>query len=667
MELDAFLFVAVADASLRWEQDPHAFNEALVQLDRLLERVAELRQGRLVERRGDGALAILPAVHALDAALGLQAAVQEHDWSPFSVLPVRLGLQRAQGPADRAAAAEAEALARLLRGGGILLGEPLLGRSALPRGIHTASVGHFSLLAGAPSVGVVQVFVEGRQRPVLDLSASPPLAVPPRRPLHPEQKPAAAEASALLRQAEHRLDQGDEAEAATIAYQARQIWTTLQDPAGEAQALILECRSALRQARLRVGMDLAQQALERAEAAAHPDCILGALGVLCEALFSRGQTRAARSHCVRALQLARRRQASWALAQFSLQMAGLAEQESSYREASHYLLAAESESRRLAPGGLLGFQVLAQRIQVALQLGHYALAQTLLERALDPREWAALPEALAWPRNLQAVLHLHRGEYAEARALCEAGLAELGLDQGPGSWYAENLSVALFAQGQTAQAMDKALLALHAAEHWGRMRGVAWCNHRLGAQELAAGRFVEARERLARARELHAQLGESFGVASDDLLMAHLERLHGDPAKAAALAEQCVAAFIRYSTPREVACAQVELAACFLARGEHGLALEPVTLALRQSAVIGAWPVFLRALRRLAEIRVREGRLEDATRVLWCVNEHPAAEAELKGVCRGLLKTLGAAERSPAAPLAPLEAARLLGVPLAGL
>jgi hypothetical protein len=129
-------------------------------------------------------------------------------------------------------------------------------------------------------------------------------------------------------------------------------------------------------------------------------------------------------------------------------------------------------------------------------------------------------------------------------------------------------------------------------------------------------------------------------VASDDLALARLERLEGDPSKAAILAEGVAQAYIGFAMPRGIALAHLELGACFLALDAPELAREPYTVALRQAALCGAWPVYHRALRRLAEVRAREGALGLAVQALSFCLMQDSCEAENKEAARALMGAL---------------------------
>jgi tetratricopeptide (TPR) repeat protein len=652
MNPSAILFSAIDDPSHYWERDHRAMNRLLLLHDRLVADAVAAVGGRVLQQRDDGVSAVVPAQRALACAVDILARARAADWAPFEGFRLCLGLQ--EGGPEQAADA-AQDLALRLQGGGILMSATLQGAQRAPLGYHYEPVG-----ASSPWVAVLP---EGAS---LGLLREPPEALvfrgAKRPPLSDAQRGSAAQAVHLNREAERCLRRGDPVTAARLAADAQPLWQALHDGAGEALALAWMAQASLRQGNVTQARQQVNGSLALAGESGDVGVELRALGLAADIHFSLGEIDAARGACYRALTLARREGALWAQAQACFTLGVLAELQSCYREARHYLSRASRTARALESSPVFEFNIGSLLAQVETALGRFAAAEALLEAALDPRQAPEDPAALEWPRNALAQLCVFRGDFRRAEALCESGLAA----QGDGvSWYKENLCEALYAQGQTARAMELGLQCLHAAEAAGRLRGIAWGQNRLARFELAAGRHADARVRLMQAREIHGQLGEPQGLAADELGLARLERLQGDPAKAAGLAEGVASAYLSFSMPLGVALAQIELASCFLAQGDLGLALEPVALALRQAAAIGAWPVYLRALRRLAEIRAREGQAEEAAAALAAIAAHPACEAELKESVRGLLTTLGLGPRThPAPTLDVLEAAHTLGVPI---
>lgn len=622
-----------------WEQDHRAFSRLLPHYDRLVLKAIEAAGGRLLSQPGDSAVALVEPQRALDCALALLKAVAASTWGPFESLGVGIGLC----PEMPDALARSEQLARAAVAGSLLMDAETAAALTVPAGMHSRSMapGLVRLsLAPLPTALPAQV--------TLGVLALP---VPTRPRLRPEQRGAVAEATELLRQAQRHGRVGDAASQLALAQAAQARWQDLGDPVGSAEGYYEEAQALLRQGKLERAAEVAALCAEVAAGAGDVERQMLALLLQAEAEEAQGLADPARAAAYQALTLARLYGALWAEADACAQLASIAELQSAYREARHYLARAHRLAVSLEPQGERAFNLQNLLAQVEVALGRYADAEALLERSLDPRRAPDAPQALDWPLNLQAQLLVVQGRFDQAQAVAESGLASGHAAWDVGSWFKENLAAALIARGQTARALELSLQSLHAAEASGRLRGVAWSQNRLGQLELGAGRYAEARMRLLQARDLHAQLGEPQGLASDELALAKLERLQGDPVKAAALVEGVVAAYHGFSMPRGIALAQLELGSCFLAQDELSLAFEPMAVSMRLSASIQAWPVFGRALLRLAELRLKEGQAEAAIQALACLQQQSTCEAETEQGSRALLAaqrtTLGAAVIEP--------------------
>ena len=450
----------------------------------------------------------------------------------------------------------------------------------------------------------------------------------------------AKEAVALTHRANIAGSAGDFYGQVETAREALLLWQGLGDPKGVAWSTGQQALGYLRLGRLQMARELGEEALALYEQVADPAGQLWIMGVVAETAFNQGDIETARQLCYRSLELARPLDAAWAIAGAYMQLATIAELQSSNREARHFLQRAQEQFASMGREAHMAFNLRNLLAQVHIALGHYGEASALLAQSLDPSQAPDNSQDLGWPMNLLAQLRVLQGDFKGAQDICEQGIADPRLHTDGGSWFRENLAASLMAQGQTPEALALLEEAKRVTEATGRLRGTAWGHNRLAVVQLATGRLAEARANLWRARELHLQLGEPQGVASDDLALARLERLEGDPSKAAALAEGVAQAYITFAMPRGIALAHMELGACLLALGAPELAREPFTIALRQAAACGAWPVYYRALRRLAEVRAQEGSQALAVQALSFCLVQEGCEAENKEAARALMGAL---------------------------
>lgn len=629
MPAEVLLAVVLDQSGSLWEQDHRALNRLLPAFDRLVHKAVDAAGGRLLSQPGDSAVALLPAPQAVGCALGLFKAIAAADWSPFKQFNAGIGIS----PELDDALARCEQLARAAGPGGLLLGADALALCSLPAGLQPEAVGPglFRLASGGPAAPVLPL--------PLALGGSA-LPIPHRPPLREGTSDAVEEATALLREAQRHGRDGDSVAQSALAKAAQERWLALGDAVGAAWSLYEEAQALLRQGKLALAAETARRCQEQALKAADVEQQMRAWLLVAEAEEAQGLAEPAREAAHACLRLARRYGATWAEADACAQLAAIAELQSAYRESRHYLARAHGLAVSLGPQSLRAFNLQNLLAQVEIALGRYKDAEALLERSLDPRCAPEGARALDWPLNLKAQLLVVQGRFDQAQAVAEAGLTVGSGAWDVGSWFKENLAAALIAQGQTSRALELSLQSLHAAESSGRLRGVAWSENRLGQLELGAGRYDEARARLLRARDLHAQLGEPQGLASDELALAKLERLQGDPVKAAAIVESVVSAYHGFCMPRGIALAHLELGSCFMAQEELSLAFEPMAVSLRLSASIQAWPVFCRALLRLAELRIKEGQEELGVQALACLLQQSSCEAETEQGSRALLAAL---------------------------
>jgi len=454
------------------------------------------------------------------------------------------------------------------------------------------------------------------------------------------------------------------------ATQALELWSALKDVKGVAWAHTQQASGHLRLGRLKEARSLAGWAMEGYEAQGDLAGRLWAMGVAAEADFIQGDVEAARGTCYRILEQARPMDAHWALASAYMQLATIAELQSSYREARHFLERAKDEYVGLGREAQMAFNLRNLLSQVHVALGHYHDAQALLARNLDPARPPENAQDLGWPMNLLAQLRNLQGEFRLAQEICEQGLSDPRLDSDGGAWFKENLADALQQLGQHPRALALLQESLNTAEQAGRLRSMAWGNNRVGLALLAMNRLGQARDHLQKALDMHGRLGEPQGRVSDELGLARIERLEGDPAKAAVMAESAVHAYVGFAMPRGIAVASLELGACFMAQGQQELAREAYAVSLRQAASVGAWPVALRALVRLAELRAASGMQGPAVQALVGCMQQEACDADnrllAQGVLSSLLKAMGpaafAAARERGKALDLRRAAAMLGV-----
>jgi tetratricopeptide (TPR) repeat protein len=480
------------------------------------------------------------------------------------------------------------------------------------------------------------------------------------------------EAIALTHLANVAGSAGDFEAQVSRATEALALWAGLGDVKGTAWARTHQAVGHLRLGRLREARALAEQAMAEYQQQGDLTGKLWVMGVLAEAAFTQGDIEAARQSCYSTLEQARPLEAHWALAAAYMQLATIAELQSSYREARHFLERAREEYAGLGREAQMAFNLRNLLSQVHMALGHYADAQGLLARNLDPARPPENSQDLGWPMNLLAQLRNLQGEFKLAQEICEQGLADARLAADGGAWFKENLADALLQQGQHAKALALLQESLALAEANGRLRSMAWGHNRVGLALLAMHRYALAKEHLLKALHLHERLAEAQGRVADELGLARVERLSGDLERAAGMAEAAVHAYMGFGMPRGIAIASLELAACFSGLGQMDLAQEACSVALRQAYNVGAWPVALRALAGLAELRALDGMQGPVVQALAAFQQQEACDADTRAraqaLMAGLLKAMGAkacaAAREHGKDGDLARAAALLGVAL---
>ena len=95
-----FLFTDITDSTALWQRHPHAMSTAQAEHDALLESQISQHAGRIVKLTGDGVHAVFQATgQAVQAAIGIQQALQAQHWESVGELRVRVGLHTGEAEA----------------------------------------------------------------------------------------------------------------------------------------------------------------------------------------------------------------------------------------------------------------------------------------------------------------------------------------------------------------------------------------------------------------------------------------------------------------------------------------------------------------------------------------------------------------------------------------
>ena len=127
--MQTFLFTDIADSSRLWQQYPQEMSRALADHDRILKRVIERYNGRIVKSTGDGVHAAFERIaDACWAAVAAQQELSAHPWEETGPLQVRMGLhtgeaERRDGDYYGTTVNKAARLMALAAGGQVLLTE----------------------------------------------------------------------------------------------------------------------------------------------------------------------------------------------------------------------------------------------------------------------------------------------------------------------------------------------------------------------------------------------------------------------------------------------------------------------------------------------------------------------------------------------------------------
>lgn len=150
-----FLFTDVEGSSRLWEEQPAAMREALVEHDRLIERLAEEYQGRIVRPRGEGDsrfCVFARATDAVAAAVAMQRALHAVPWATACPLRVRMALHTGEadlrdGDYYGSAVNRCARIRSLAYGGQTLVSEvtAALVRESLPEGTLLRDLGQYRL------------------------------------------------------------------------------------------------------------------------------------------------------------------------------------------------------------------------------------------------------------------------------------------------------------------------------------------------------------------------------------------------------------------------------------------------------------------------------------------------------------------------------------------
>lgn len=307
----------------------------------------------------------------------------------------------------------------------------------------------------------------------------------------------------------------------------------------------------------------------------------------------------------------------------------------------------------------------------------FALALAALGEAVPPHR-VALGRVLV----SQAWLQLQLGRFSEAEELTRRGLALLrasGDDEGVG-WGLQTLATVAYSLGAYDDAQAHFSALLRHAETQGNRAQIAHALGRLGFVEQARGDYAAAKAHYQAALTLNRALANHNATVTQLLNLGALELNTGHTLKAQRLFQEglALARAQGYQKPIPVLLHNLANVACKL--GNHteakALALEALDMVQRSGeksvesgmlATLGwialeagelteaaeyiarclqiSWetkdiPATLTGLLRLAELWLKEDRLEQASRLLALASRHPAALTWVKKRAERLLSEL---------------------------
>ncbi len=320
----------------------------------------------------------------------------------------------------------------------------------------------------------------------------------------------------------------------------------------------------------------------------------------------------------------------------ALRIAALPEAENSYAHALKLLPASEPATAGDRAACLVSLGEVHER------LSYFAMADARLREGLTLARDAGDPSGAANALNILCLVAFRQGRFTEARALGEEGLRlarEIG-DPALAALVLHNLGSVLISRGDYAAARPLLEEGLAYYQGTGDVSGLCHAWNRLGVMGSYRGDYAEAarcyREALRFARELGRRhelsnllgnLGEAvFKLGDIDTATAYLEEslVHARESNDRALGS------IFVQVLGDVAEARGDLARAERLCGE-GIA---VSMAIKQ------WPFALFGLAKLAGLRIRAGRLDDAAEMLGLALGHPATDPQVQHEAQPRLERL---------------------------
>ncbi len=288
-------------------------------------------------------------------------------------------------------------------------------------------------------------------------------------------------------------------------------------------------------------------------------------------------------------------------------------------------------------------ELLGRKARMHIHIGELAQARVDLQHALADLPHIDDPQRRASVLDSLAISRYYAGDYAEAAELAEESLrlAELGEDE-DGIGFALNF-LGSCAKAQGDYARSRAYFQ-RSAERYLRLQdevGAAMVFNNLGNLAQASGDWEDAQRYYQQSSELFRAHEHEHGVATTLANLGRLACKQGLHDEARALLGESLALKRKIGDARGEAVALAGLGEVALATGAHAEARTHLLDALALGHQTGDMKLLLEVLVFFAELLARQGRGDEAARLLGYTLYHQGASQEAREHAQRLAGQLG--------------------------
>jgi predicted ATPase/DNA-binding XRE family transcriptional regulator len=269
-------------------------------------------------------------------------------------------------------------------------------------------------------------------------------------------------------------------------------------------------------------------------------------------------------------------------------------------------------------------QAYAQLGLLHFRLGHFDRALNLFTEGLSLAREVDNPRLMVQPLVFGGILRHLLGDYdLSFELMCEGGRhARATGDQ----WFAiyahYNIGYIASMMGRYAEGYE---LMKHSLEAWRENsdpRSVALGLNFLSTTLIRLGRFQEAEVNLRESIQLCSEIGDRWGLGTAYRYLGLTEMAQGRIDEAKAHVGRSLEVFKGYVTGWDVILSQIYLGDCAAAEEDRNKAEQIYKEALNGAMDEKTYPLAFEALAGIAELRWREGRLQDALMLTSCILDY---------------------------------------------